>query len=286
MKPVSDGRLSINFDDNRLYYALSRPTLSNVVERIGRIDFSFDLIHSFTERGSSTKKSLSETIEKFIHEEKVTEIVLLVPPAFECWSMMPKTVFNDEKERAAQISILSKGFNQDKTYYVTHEVSNRDFTMISLRRQHLSDEMQNLVNGGADIGLCSDFELGKYWASKHAPGGSFLMVSVYNGLVALSSYIFGKLRGATYFRYDDLQDIPYLWLQYASHLNWIQGLHDQIFVFGKNAPNINEMMEGIWVDSSEIVLLDSLEKMKAESHEKAFSFPLEVAFPSILLSVT
>jgi len=112
------------------------------------------------------------------------------------------------------------------------------------------------------------------------------MVNSYNGVIVISSYLLGKLRAATYFTYDDIQDLPYLWLQYASHLPWMEGLHEYLMVTGERSGTIIEFLNAYWDDATEVLVMDNLNKLHLKAEEKSFPFQLERAFPAIMLSVS
>lgn len=284
--PEPDAQLGVNFDANKLFYAVSRPAEPGITYRVGFVDFSFDLIKSISERDPDTFPGLCETLEKLVRDHEFPNVRIMLPPFFECWSIVPKSVFDEDEERRAHLNILMQGTSLDNTQTRWHQLSNRDFKLVSVRRKEHLDSFTSMLNGFPSDNLFSDFEVGNAWMQHSGFRGSFMTISSYNGMLSVSSFLLGKLRAATYFTYDDISDIPYLWLQYASHLPWMTGLHENVMVFGDHSSKIVETLKAYWDDSSEILVMNSLHKMNLESEEESFSFPLERAFPAILLSVS
>ena len=55
----------------------------------------------------------------------------------------------------------------------------------------------------------------------------------------------GKLRSATFIRFRHIEDLSYLWLQQASNLGWMNGVHDTICYYGNNVFKVNEVLQHI-----------------------------------------
>jgi len=282
----ADAQLGINFDSNKLFYAVSRPAQPGVISRIGYIDFSFDLTQSIATRDPDTFPGVCDTLNKLSEEYGVKQRRVVFPPSFECWSIIPKSVYDEDEERQAHLNILMQGTDTDATEAKWHSLSNRDFKLVSIRRKEHIKTFTSLLNGATPEQLLSDFEVGECWLKHSQYHGSFLTISSYNGMIGISSYLLGKLRAATNFTYDDIRDLPYLWLQYASHLPWIEGLHEHVMVFGDHSGKIVETLNAYWDDTADIMVMDSLDKMNLKAGEETFSFPLERAFPAVLLSVS
>ncbi|MDG5766834.1 hypothetical protein QA596_05090 [Balneolales bacterium ANBcel1] len=284
--PAMDAQLGINFDSNKLFYAVSRPAKTGVVEHIGCIDFSFDLIHSVSTRDPETFPGVCDTLHNLMKDHNTARSFAVSPPSFELWSIIPKTVFDENQEREAHLNILMQGMDSGQADLQWHSLSNRDFKLLSARRKDDILTFTSLLGNAGQDHLFSDFQIGQQWLRHSQFRGSFLSVSSYKGRLSISSYLLGKLRAATFFSYDDIRDLPYHWLQHASHLSWIQGLHEYVMVFGEHSGEIVETLSTYWDDSSDILVMDSLKKMQVTSEEETFSFPLERAFPAVLLSVS
>ncbi len=283
--PEPDARLGVAFDANKLCYAVSASAKPAFVERIGQIDFNFDLIDSLTRRDPDTFPGLCDTVGKLIREEDVTEISVLYPPQLECWSIVPKSVSDQEDERQAHLNILMQGTEMKRIAPDWHAISNRDFKLLKVRKKQHLESFSFLVNGPVNGNLYSDFQIGEKWMGISHFHGSFMTVSCNKGILSIASFLLGKLRAATYITFNDISDLPYLWLQHASHLHWLLGMHEQVLVYGGEAGSVTEELQAYWDDASEIIVMDSLEKMGLSAEEETFSFPLERAFPATLLSV-
>jgi hypothetical protein len=283
--PEPDARLGVTFDDNKLYYAVSASARPSFIERIGQIDFSFDPIDSLSRRDPDTFPALCETLTRLIKEEDTTRTCILYPSQLECWSIVPKSVHDQQDEREAHLAILMQGTDLRRISPEWYMISNRDFKLLSVRRKQHLESFSFLVNGPVSGKLFSEFQIGEKWMEKSHFHGSFLTVSSTKGVLSIASFLLGKLRAATFLTYDDVADLPYLWLQQSSHLQWMSGMHEQILVFGRDAGRIVDEMQSYWDDASDLVVMDSLEKMGFSSDEETFGFPLERAFPATLLSV-
>lgn len=280
-----DARLGIAIDDDKLFYALSSSSSQAAVERIGQINFPFDLLDSITKRDPGTFPGLCRILAEMIRDEQVAEVRLLFPPTLECWSIVPRTVSDQEDEREAHLAVLMQGIDTDRIITQWHPVSNRDFRMLSVRRKEHLESFSRLLDQPVNSNLYSDFQLGDIWMNLSSYRGSFMIISSHKGVLGISSYLLGKLRAATYLTYDEISDLPYLWLQHSAHLSWLLGMHEQILVYGDRSDRIADTLGSYWDDASEIVILDTLDKMQVTSEEQTFGFPLERAVPSILLSV-
>ncbi len=283
---LADAQLGINIDSNKLFYAVSHTAEPDVLKRVGYIDFSFDLNQSIVTQDPETFPGLCDTLSRLSREHGAAEARIIMPPSLECWSIVPKTVFDEEGERRQHLEILMQGTDIHQTEVNWHPLSNRDFKLLSVRQNTHIQSFQTLLDSAGNGTLYSDFETGGKWLKHTGFHGSFLMVNSYNGVIVISSYLLGKLRAATYFTYDDIQDLPYLWLQYASHLPWMEGLHEYLMVTGERSGTIIEFLNAYWDDATEVLVMDNLNKLHLKAEEKSFPFQLERAFPAIMLSVS
>lgn len=279
-----DTRLGVVFDANKLCYAVSASSKPAFIERIGQIEFNFDLIEALKRRDPDTFPGFCDTVGTLIREQDVTEISVLYPPRLECWSIVPKTVCDQEDERLAHLNILMQGTPVRDIAPEWHTISNRDFKLLKVRKKQHLESIAALLNTPLYSSLYSDFQLGEKWMRINSFNSSFMTVSCGKDILSIASFLLGKLRAATYISFDDISDIPYLWLQHASHLHWLHGMHEQILVYGGEAGRVCQELRAYWDDDTEIVVMDSLQGMGLSSVEKTFSFPLERAFPATMLS--
>jgi len=112
-----------------------------------------------------------------------------------------------------------------------------------------------------------------------------MMIHSIPGLISISAYLLGKLRGATYIAYDDAEDLPYLWLYYANNLKWLNGLYENVYVFGANVENLIQIIRSNLDQSAHIHRFETLTDIGVTADEQTYGFNLEAAFPAILLSL-
>jgi hypothetical protein len=65
----------------------------------------------------------------------------------------------------------------------------------------------------------------------------------------------------------------------------MNGLHENIFLFGHHTHETEQTLQSFWDPSSEITHLNSLESIGVEAEEETYGFDLAAAFPAILLSL-
>ncbi len=283
--PEPDARLGVAFDANKLLYAVSASARPAFLERIGQIEFPFDLVESLSKRDPDTFPGLCDTIGNLIRDEDVAEVRLAYPPQLECWSILPKSVYDQQDEREAHLGILMDGIPLRRISTLWHTISNRDFKLLCVRKKQHLESFSFLVNGPVNGNLQSDFQIGERWMQKSHYHGSFLTVYSTANVLSISSFLLGKLRAATYISFEEISDLSYLWLQQASHLQWMSGMHEQILVYGSMAVEVVKELQPYWDNASETIVMDTLDKIGLGSQEKTFSFSLESAFPAALLSV-
>ncbi|MDI6400483.1 hypothetical protein QLX67_00615 [Balneolaceae bacterium ANBcel3] len=279
-------QLGINLDANKLFYAVSTPDTQGVLSRIGSVDFSFDLIDSLTYRDPERLSGISNTVQKIIREHGVKQVHFLTPPGFECWSILPRSVFDIEDERRAHLNVLTQGTRFERAAAKWHELSNRDFRLLSLSREEQREALHSMADKSCKTRLFSEFEVSKAWLNHIGTNGSYLVISACSRVVTVTSFLLGKLRAATFIKLEDIHDLPYLWLQYASHLPWMKGFHDNIWLYGSQSDRIMESLKPYIDPGSEIAAIDRLETMNMNCSENTFSFSLERAFASIILAGT
>lgn len=284
--PETDVHLGVTIDDDKLYYAVSVPDKPGHAGKIGQVHFSFDLLGAILTRNPETFPGICDTLGKIIRDEGVTRFGITYPPKLECWSIVPKSVFDIESERAAHLHILMQGKNEMDIKTDWHPLSNNHFKLLSVRNKNHLASFAFLQNGLQNVQMFSDFEIGKQWIALGDKHGSFLSISSSKGVIGISSYLLGSLRAATYITYEDINDLPYLWLQQASHLPWMHGMHERILLYGDKTDLVCELLQTWWDDSSEVVVMGSLGAMNVTSDEESYNFPLERAFPAILVSLS
>lgn len=284
--PEPDAHLGVTIDDDKLYYSVSVPDEPGRVKKIGQIHFSFDLLEAIISRDPEIFPGICDTLGNIIREEGITRLGFTYPPKLECWSIVPKSVFDIESERTAHLNILMQGTNENVIKTDWHALSNNHFKLLSVRNKNHLASFAFMQNGMQNTQLYSDFQIGKQWIAHNDKHGSFLSISSNRGVLGISSYLLGSLRAATFITYEDIDDLPYLWLQQASHLPWMHGMHDHILLYGDKTDIVREKLQTWWDEASDVMVMDSLDVMNVTSDEESYSFPLERAFPAILVSLS
>lgn len=277
--------LGVCFFAGRMLYSVAEKGEKNSVQRIGSYEFSFDIMDALLDPGSEAGTQLKAVFKDLEQEFSLESIRILSYPAHECWTALPKVVFDDSEEREHHIAILMKGVPREDIEVTWHAVSKTQFKFLCLRRAHLMNNYRNFSDQVAINECCSDFEIGGIWSTHHRPGGSFLLIGCHKNLVTISSYLLGSFRAATYISYDDPEDIPYLWLQHAEHSSWLRGLHEHVYYFGEDCHEIALKLRSFIDHSSSQVVLNSLESMGVDAEEETYGFDLASAFPAIMMSL-
>jgi len=277
--------LGLCFFDNQLFYAVNDPTSPQKLARIGCYDFNFDITETLLGNSEQHFRGIKQTIDHFKEEYEIRHLRILSLPSQECWTSVPKIVYDDSDEREKHINILMSGVDRKNIQPTWYPLSNQDYKFLLLRNNKSFEGFQKLAGNTSTTDLISDFEIGLRWIQHANPGGSFMTICCYQNCISVASFILGKLRGATYITYDEVQDLPYLWLQHTQQLNWMGGLHEEIYVYGENAFQVIEILEPFWDDAGTITKMDTLDKIQIEADEQTYGFNLESAFPAIILAL-
>lgn len=277
--------LGICFAGQQLFYAVDAPGHPGALTRLGAVDFNFDVTQAFTQPRHTDFSGIQAIIRQLKEEYDIGVVRLLTLPHFECWTTLPKLVYDKADEREDHLSILMKGVERRDIEPIWFSLSNQDYKFLAIRNKKIMAGYERITGIVPAADYVSDFELGQRWINHHPPGGSFLCVSCHPNLISVSSFVLGKLRGATYIKYDDVSDLPFLWMQHAEHLKWLQGLHEQIYLFGTGCDDIVQQLKPHWDKASRIVKMNTLDKMRIEADETTYSFDLARAFPAIMLAL-
>lgn len=283
--PKNNACLGICFFGNQLFYAISNASLDPRLTRIGAVDFNFDIAEALTANRENHLEGLRGSVSELLKRYDAPHLRLLLYPSMECWATLPKLVYDDAGEREAYINILMDGGERKNTHPAWHTLSNENFKLLQLRSDHSMEGIQALTAGLPQVGYASAFEIGEIWIEHARPGGSFLTVTAFENCLSVSSFILGKLRGATFIEFDEPEDLPYLWLQKARDLAWMQGLHEQIQVYGHRAFRIIDILEPFWDEAATVTKMDTLDKMQVEADENTYGFDLALAYPAIMLAL-
>jgi hypothetical protein len=283
--PTTNVCLGLCFFDHQLLYAASDPQKNACLSRIGAIDFNFDVADAVLSENNNYLPGLRNTLADLKKRFSVTHVRVLLYPTMECWTALPKLVYDNAEEREAHINILMNGLPRKQIHPVWHTLSNENFKLLQLRTDDTLKGVQTLTADISSVDYVSAFEIGENWIKHVRPGGSFLTICCFKKCISVSSFILGKLRGATYIQFDEPEDLPYLWLQRAQTLPWMQGLHEQIQVYGREAWHIIEILQPFWDEAGTVTKMDTLNKMQVKAKEDTYGFDLELAYPAIMLAL-
>ncbi len=278
-------RLGLCFFDSRLLYAVSRSTQKPHLSHIGAIDFNFNLTSALFNRPKNHLSTLQDGVKSLKERFECTHLRILLNPRSECWTVLPKLVYDSANEREAHINILMNGINRSQIHTSWHPLSNEKYKLLQLQHDGMRQSIQAITNGNSNVNLQSAFEIGEKWIQHSRPGGSFLTICCYSNCIAVSSFILGKLRGTTYISFDHIDDLPYLWLQQSLTNLWMKGLHEKIQIYGRNTSSITEILKPFLDDAGSITIMNSLKKMKVTADEETYGFEIELAYPAIIMAL-
>ncbi len=277
--------LGVCFFSDRLFYSINDPNKDKHLFRIGSFDYNFNVIDAITRQQDPNFSHVLTTFEQFRADHNIKSVRALTHPAHECWSVFPKVVYDNADEREDHLSILMKGVEREELEPTWHSLHNNEYKFLSVRRRNLMEGFNKLTKEVATTEFSSDFEMAQKWSGFAKPGGSFLMIGCHKNVISITSYLLGKFRAATYLSFDQPEDLPYHWLQYAKNSSWLRGLHETIYLFGIDTHDIEQALQGFWDDSAEVLKLNSLESIGVKAEEETYGFDLTAAFPAILLSL-
>lgn len=277
--------LGVCFSDTQLFYALNSSDLPLTLRRIGKIDFNFNIGNALQTADTEAISGLLDRVDRIVREFKVTNLKCLFPANLECWSTLPKSVYDEPAEREAYLRILMHGRPRPSLEPFWFDLSNRDYRFLSVRGKSDTVGYKQLGDASSFSDLCSDFEIGLNWIDKTDRRDTFMLLGCYRDYLVISSFIMGKFRAATYIRFRYLEDLSFLWLQHAENLPWIRGVHDCIYFYGEKALEISEILYNHLDSGSNQIKLDNLSDMYVRASEETYSFNLEEAFPAIILAL-
>lgn len=278
--------LGICFADNRLFFAVNDFYQNGHLKHIGCIDFNFAITNALADADGENFRGLQRSLSKLQSMYSCNSVRMLSPAIFECWSIFPRLVYETADEREDHLSILMEGQPRNEIEPTWFNLSNQDFKMLMIRSRNLSENFRNLCSEFNQTDFVSEFELGMDWHVHSGMRGSYLFINCQPGYLAISSYLLGKLRGATFIFHETVNDLPYLWNYYGEQLGWINGIHEQFYLFGQQCIEVNEVMSSFFNKTGRIILMHNLKDMKVTADETTYGFKLENAFPAILLSLS
>lgn len=275
-------RLAICFFDQRVFYAVGEIGNPEPIVRIGSHEFNFSIADAFRSSDVMKIEGVYAMLKSIKQEFAITDLQVITFPTHECWAIFPKMVQEDPVERESHLGILMYGVERSSLDITWHELSNRDYRLMIIRDNRIMrafSRMGELVNKTAYNSEC---EIGSKWFTYHRTIGNYMTICSYPGLMSVSSYVLGKLRGATIIRYEVLEDLPFLWEFNAQRLKWMKGLHEQILIYGVQARSVQGRLFAHLDTTAEIVTMDTLKDMGIQADEATYNFELSQAFPAII----
>lgn len=282
---VDGSCLGVSYTDNHLYYSVNDPDNENYLKHIGSIDFNFDVKHAIITGDERAFPALKTSLENLKEKYNCSSVKILSPSTEECWTIVPRSVYEDSAEREAHISLLMHGINRSNIETTWIPVSNADYKLLLLRNRETMQGFNYLLGKFTDSEYVAEFEIGADWQTHSGVNGSFLQVYCQKNYLSVASFILGKLRGCTYIGYEDTADLPYMWSLYADKLSWMNGFHDTIYVYGQNSHSVIQALRSFWDDTGAIEIMNNLQVMSVDAEEKTYGFKLESAYPAIMMSL-
>ncbi len=280
-----DHILGICFSGNALYYALRHVQSGSALRYIGKADFSFSVEEAFAAADEALCSNINTTIQRLAETWSVNTVRIVSFPRFECWTSLPKLAYDNSSEREAHLSLLARGRQRNLLETTWFETSNRDFRFLSIREHTMVEMLNACTRSISNTEYCADFEVGLEWMRHSGSKGSFLSVGCSDNTVTVSSFLLGKLRAATRLNYRHPDDLAYSWRQNEAHLSWMKGYHEDILMYGSNCSNILNRLQPMWDESAVVRRINSLDDMQVTADEHTYSFPLEQAFPAVMMAL-
>lgn len=277
--------LGVCYADNQLYYSVNSPGEKSRLSHIGSIDYTFDIENAIITGSKNEFPAIKSALDSIRKEYNCTSVKILSPAIEECWSIVPRAVFEDPAEREAHIQLLMHGVERSEIQTTWHKVHKSGSRLMLLRNNQSMMGFNYLLRSFGNTEYVSDIELAIDWQLHTRNSGSFLMIHCQNKYISATSFILGKLRGCTYIEFEHLTDLPYLWNLFSARLPWLRGIHDENFVFGHYSSEVAGLLNPYWRDHGEIQYFNMLDELNVDAKEKTYGFKLGSAFPAIIMSL-
>ena len=277
--------LGICYSDSQIYYSVNDQNKTSSAKHIGAFDFNFNvknaIVHGHDDAFSGIKRSIADLKKKF----SCTSVRILSPADEECWTVLPRYVYENADEREAHIKILAQSVDRKDLQITWYSLSNVDHRLLLIRNSNAMLGFKKLLGDVQHTEYISEFEVGGDWQAHTSISGSYLTIHCNQNYISVSSFLLGKLRGATVISFEDINDLAYYWKLYAKTNTWMSGIHEQIYFYGYRADEARKVLTPYWDRSGEEIVMNTLQKMQISAPEETYGFPLERAFPAILLSM-
>ncbi|MEX2600770.1 MAG: hypothetical protein WD355_03920 [Balneolaceae bacterium] len=277
--------LGLQISGHQLYYAVHEGGVGNHLQHIGCIDFSFSLKDALFGKRDGIYTGLQNTLCNLGKKYSCTLARIVTPADQECWSTLPRLVYETPDEREDHLSILMGEIPRDQLESTWFPLSSQDFRLLLIRKREHLNRLRELLKHFPQCDFISEFEIGSEWHRLTGVRGSYITIHCHQKHLAVSSFLLGKLRGATTIPFDHIHDLPYLWSYHGNHLSWLHGIHEQAYIFGKQADEVRDALVSFISETGNPVVMNNLYTMRVVADEETYGFPLESAFPAILLSL-
>jgi hypothetical protein len=277
--------LGVCYADNHLFYSVNNPGQPSYLKHIGSIDFNFDVRNAIITGDQHGYPAVRTALENLREQHGCDSVKIMSPATEECWTVVPRSVYEDSSEREAHIALLMHGTEREKIETIWYPLSNTEYRLLLLRNSEAMQGFNLLLGSFTHSEYVSEFEIGADWQNHSRANGSFMLINCMKEYLSASSYILGKLRGCTFLRYENSSDLPYLWTLYAEKLSWMNGIHEEVHLYGHHSRLVAEALTSFLDDSGEVKVMKTLNDMGVNAKEKTYGFPLESAFPAIMMSL-
>ena len=149
--------LGLSFFDNQLFYAVNDGNESNKLARIGCFDFNFDVTETLLGNSEQHFRGIQQTVRQIKEEYNIRHFRILSFPTQECWTVVPKIVYDDSDEREKHISILMSSVDRQHIHPTWYNLSSQDYKFLLLRNDESLQGLQKLVSDTSTTDLISDF---------------------------------------------------------------------------------------------------------------------------------
>lgn len=277
--------LGLHTTGHNLYFAVGSPESPEPVRHIGQVRLSVDAERALRRNDAGALTVVEAAVASLVAQHGVKQIRLYLPADLECWAGLPKLAYDLPDERESVIRSLMPGRDRQDLVATWHEMGNRDYRLMTLRSKTLTAGYRRLAAQVAESELVSEFEAGSRWVSLQASRGGVMVVGCHANRISVASFALGGLRAATWFHVEDPADAAYLWPLLAAEAPWMGGLHDLTVVYGTHSGAYRDRLRPFWDAGGRIIRMDSLEAIGVAAPEETYGFPLEDAFPALMLAL-
>src|SRR5690625_7157048 len=118
---------------------------------------------------------------------------MLYPAEHECWTVVPRAVYEDSSERETHIGILMHGSERSNIEISWHQVANTDNKLLLLRDTTVTLGLSVLSNALGNMQFSTDFEIAKEWQGNTKNKSCFLMVHCQSPKLRINEFIMATL---------------------------------------------------------------------------------------------